>query len=286
MTPKRYRSLATGVDLTGKSDADLMPTLDNAAFMVNSACHAPDGYSFLGGTVAREEHQWRVGNKYKQPSGRTWPLMRPLKDVSLLDIYVTRTQHVTFNPDQLFTQHALGYVEPVAAPNTMALFTSVPPWLLSSPVAYVDYDYGFDLFANDERLTTISGGILRASHQFWFTDEEVSLTKNGVLVAPINYTVDYDEGEITPTTPPTNEIWRASYHHHLPPGIAAATALVATDILGDEALARAGMLGVSSLEVEEVTIKQSQKINFRVQPVNAAALVYLGPYMAMFTSMR
>lgn len=286
VTPKRFRTLGTGLDLSTKSDNDLQTILFAAGLAVNAACHAPEGYSFLGGHVVDEEHQWRVGNAYKQPSGRIWPYMRPLISATSLRVNVTRTQYVSFSDTQLFLQTGLGYVEPVAAPNTTALFTSVPPWLLSSPVAYLTYDYGFHSAVTDETLATLSGGILAGNHQFWFTEEDVILKKNGVVVPIGQYTVDYTEGLITPSTPPTNEVWKASYHYHLPAGIAAATSLVATDLFGQAGLVGSGLLGLSGLKVEEVEIRQSAKVNFAVQPINAAAMIYLGPYAAMFASMR
>jgi len=286
VTPKRFRTLGTGLDFTGKSDNDLQAILFAAGLAVNAACHAPEGYSFLGGHVINEEHQWRVGNAYKQPSGRIWPYMRPLISATSLRINVTRTQHVDFSDQQLFLQNGLGYVEPVAAPNTTALFTSVPPWLLSSPVAYLTYDYGFNELVTDEILATLSGGILAGNHQFWFTEEAVTLKKNDVVVPTNQYTIDYTEGLITPTTPPAGEVWKASYHYHLPAGIAAATSLIATDLLGQAAIVGSGLLGLSGLKVEEVEIRLSAKVNFGVQPISAAAAIYLAPYASMFVSMR
>ena len=286
LTPTRYRNMATGVDLSETSDADLYARLTAASALVNTQCNAPLGYSFLGGSVLGEKHNWQTGNVYKQPSGRLWPYMRPLISASLLRINVTNTQYVDFIDDQMYVQTELGYVEPVAAPNTTALFTSVPPWLLSSPVASLDYEYGFHNQVTDEPMVTLSGGILQAANQFLFTDEDFELKKDGVVVSPTDYDVDYTEGLVTPDTPPAGESFTASYHYKLPPGIAQAVALITTDLGGTAAIAAAGMLGLSGIKVEEVELRQSSKINFAVQPVNAAARIYLAPYLAMFVSMR
>lgn len=287
VTPTRFRALGTGLDLSGKTDSDLASILWAAREAVNAAIGAPDGYSFLGGNVTDEEHQWRVASRIpKQTDGRIWPFMRPIRTVDSFRVNVTKTQYITFTGDQLFIQRDIGYVEPVAAPSSTALFTSIPPWLLTSPVSYLDYSYGFEQVATDELLATVSGGTLRAGHQFWFTDEEVILKKDGIVVATGDYAVDYDEGVITPGSPDESATWKASYHYKLPPGIAAATALIATDIVGASALAAAGMLGLSSIKVEEVELRQSSKVNYYVQPVSAAAWVYLSRYAAMFASMR
>jgi hypothetical protein len=288
LTPTRYRNLGTGVDLSDTTDAELNATLAAASAEVNTVCHAPLHYSFLGGSVTAEEHNWPYPKRApKTTDGRIWPYMRPLIDASLLRVNVTRTQYIDFTSEQLFVQRDMGYVEPVAAPNTTALFTSVPPYLLTSPVSYLDYEYGFDIREIDEPLATISGGSLQAANQFWFSDEEIILKKDGVLVDEADYTVDYIEGIVTPDTPAqAGETWTASYHHKLPPGIAQATALVNTDILGFARIAGAGLLGLSGIKVEEIELRQSSKVNFQVQPVSQAAQLYLAPYAAMFTSMR
>lgn len=287
LTPARYRAIGTGIDLSGTDDAELRFALQSASSAVNTACNAPDGYSFLGGLVTREQHNWRAPSRApKQTHGRLWPYMRPVKSVSLVRIRVTSTQYVDFDDEQVFVQTDVGYVEPVAAPNTTALFTSIPPWLLTSPVAEIDYEYGFDYTVTDEVMATVSGGPLRAGNQFWYTDEEVELKKNGVVVNPTDYDIDYLEGTIAPDAPDLSATWKVSYHHRLPPGIAFATALVATDVLGAAAIASAGLLGLSGIKVEEVELRQSSKVNYMVAPVNAAAQIHLAPYRAMFVSMR
>ena len=285
LTPTRYRRLGTGVDLSDITDAELHSILTAASFEVNTAVAAPHGYSFLGGSVTGESHIWETGNQYKLPSGRIWPWMRPITSVSLVRVNVTKTQYVDFTGDELFLNTDMGYVEPVAAPTTTALFTSVPPFLLTAPVSYTDYEYGFDEAEVDEPLATYSDQ-LQLGNQFVISDEEFILKKDGVVVPDTDYTVDYIEGIVTPDTPPANETWTASYHHKLPPGVATATGLIGTDMLGFTRIAAAGMLGLSGIKVEEVELRQSSKVNFAVQPLNSAAKLYLAPYAAMFTSMR
>lgn len=286
MTPLRYRSFATGVDLSEKSDAELRVILTNASRMVNSAIGAPPGYSLLGGTVVGEEHQWNVGNAYQPASGRLWPYYRPLRGASQIRVNVTKTQYISFNEDQIFSQNDIGYIEPVAAPTTTALFTSVPPWLLTSPVAYLDYEYGFHFVVIDEEPATMSGE-LWASNQFLFTDEDVELKKNGAVVDRNDYDVDYTEGIVTPIDLFTeDDEFLFSYHHKLPPDAQIATSLIANDMVGQTAIAAAGLIGLSGIKVEEVEIRQSSKINFSVMPVNPAAKVYLADLAAMFATMR
>lgn len=286
LTPNRYRTMGTGVDLSEKSDADLRVILTQAAILTNQAVNAPEGYSFLGGTVTDEEHLWNVGNAYQPASGRIWPYFRPVREVSSMRINVTKQQYIEFTDAQLFTQLALGYVEPIAAPNTTALFTSVPPWLLSSPVAYVSYSYGWQFDVVDEVLATTSGE-LQAANQFWYTDEEVELKKNGVAVAEADFEIDYTEGTVTPDASWTDDDeFTVSYSHKLPPGVAVAQWFMASDIIGGQNIVAAGLLGLSGIKVEEVELRQSSKVNFYTTPISPAAQTYLAPYRAMFVSMR
>ena len=286
LTPNRYRTLGTGVDLSETDDAELRAILTNASLMANRAAHAPINYSFLGGTVVNEEHQWQTGNVYKRPSGRLWPFNRPIREVSGVRINVTRTNYIDFADDQLFTQTDLGYTEPVAAPSTTALFTSVPPWLLTSPVAYVNYTYGWQFDVVDEPMASYSG-YLQADNQFWFSEEDVVLKKNGATVLAADYTVDYTEGTIVPDATWTDsDEFLVSYSYKLPPDVRTAVQLIATDLVAQHHIAAAGLIGLSGIKVEEVELRQSSKVNFAVTPVSPAAQAYLGPYAAMFTSMR
>lgn len=285
VTPKRYRALGTGVDLTGTTDDELRTRLQAASAAINAAINAPAGWSFLGGSVIGEEHNVRpVGRVPKSSDGRVWPYYRPLKDVSLYRVNVSRTQYIDFDEDKVFVQHDLGYVEPVVPPTTTALYTAIPPWTLTSYVGYLSYTYGWD-FTMTEELATHSGGELWGSQQF-FTDEDLELRKDGVVVDPDDYEVDLDEGIFTPDTPPGSETWTATYHYKLPPGVAQATTLVGTDLSGAVKIASAGMIGLSGIKVEEVELRQSSKVNFYVTPINPAAQLLLAQYRAMFTVMR
>lgn len=162
----------------------------------------------------------------------------------------------------------------------------MPPWLLTSPVAYVDYSYGFEFDVADEPMASYSG-YLAAENQFWYSEEDVVLKKNGVEVDTADYTVDYTEGTVTPDSSWTDDDeFLVSYSHRLPSDVQSAVQLIATDLLGQTAIAAAGLIGLSAIKVEEVELRQSSKVNFAVTPVNPAAQAYMGPYAAMFTSMR
>jgi len=280
LTPLRYRSQGTGVDLSAKTDTELAAHIDAASALVNTWCAVPDGHSFRGGTITGEKHRWEIGNVYKSGTQRIWPFHKPVKSVSALEIQVTNTQKITFSGGNLYLNEYDGYVEPIALGVTTAgMFgwAILPNVGMATPVGVVDYTYGRSLQATDEELYTYSGQLL-AGNQFWETGQPVTIKKNGTIQTT-GFTLDYEEGTVTVSGGALpSDIWTATYTYPLPPGIARATGLVVGDLLGQSAIAAAGLIGLSGIKVEEVELRQSARVSFAVQPINAAAATLLAPY--------
>jgi hypothetical protein len=280
LTPIRYRRMALGIDLSEKSDAELGALIASASSEVNRFCSAPIDHDFRGGTVEREEHIWDTGNTHRHPSGRLWPkhgmgVMR-ITDCPQIDIYVTKTNYVRFQPQNIFINGRMGYVEPIAAPVTTALFTAVPPWLLTAPVAYVDYTYAFPTFTTTEAVYPLGGKTYQAINQFW-TDDDVTVTVDGV--ANTDFTVDRFEGTITFTDvqDSLSQIM-VTYTHKMPFEIQMGTAIVVTDMLGYSNINASGLGGLSGIKVEEIELRQSSKAGFNNKDIHPAAAVYLSSY--------
>jgi hypothetical protein len=280
LTPLRYRALGTGVDLSSKTDAELAAHLDAASALVNAWCAAPDGHDFRGGTITGEKHRWEIGNVYKSGTQRIWPFHKPVKSVSALEIQVTNTQQITFSGGNLYLNEYDGYVEPIALGVTTAgMFgwAILPNVGMATPVGVVDYAYGWEFQATDEELFPYSGQLM-AGNQFWDQSQTVTIKKNG-LVQTSGFTIDYEEGTVTVSGGALpSDTWTATYSYPLPPGIARATGFVMDDLHGQSAIAAAGMIGLSGIKVEEVELRQSSRVNFAVQPINAAAATLLAPY--------
>lgn len=283
LTPTRYRSMGLGVDLSGKTDAELTTQLSIASEMVNRYCAAPYGHDFRGGSVTSEKHRWNPGNVYRHGTTRVYPFHRPIKDATSLVIDVTNSQYITISGDYLYVNEVENWVEPVSLAMTTAGvfgFAIIPNVGLRIPVAKLTYTYGWQLQSNDEELTVYSGSILASQNQFWFTEEEVILKKNGTpLSAATEYSVNYTEGMVTVSNYDPTATYAATYMYKLPPAIPNATALVTNDLLGQSSIAAAGMLGLSGIKVEEVELRQSSTISFYAQPVNAAAKALLEPFV-------
>ena len=255
LTPTRYRLMALGIDLSAKSDAELGALIGSASAEVNRHCSAPMGHDFRGGTVEREEHLWDTGNTHRHASGRLWPQhgmgIMPITSCNQIDIYVTKTNYVRFTPANIFTNGRLGYVEPIAAPVTTALFTSVPPWLLTSPVAYIDYTYAREFKEADELLYSIGGKVYQALNQFWTDDN---------------------------TIPDANDQVSASYTHKMDFAIAMATGIIVTDMLGYSNINASGLGGLSGIKVEEIELRQSSKAGYNNMDIHPAARKYLASF--------
>jgi len=280
LTHKRFRTLGTGLTLPD-SDADLLPSLTVASAMVNTYCAAPVDHDFRGGSISQEQHDWQIGNQWKMGTVKVYPYHRPIKTVGQLQIDVTNIQHVTIPANEMYVNKVEGWVEPVVlAITTVGMFgmTILPGVGLREPVARLDYDYGWSFTANNEPLASMSEGTLQALSQFWLDEPTPVIKKNGATLPSNQYTIDFNEGIVTVSGYDSTAAYSATYGYPLPLPLARATAMVATDVIGQAAIATAGLLGLSSIKVEEVQITQSSKIGLYETPVNGAAQLLLAPY--------
>ena len=282
ITPTRFRESALGVDVSDKSDAELLSLISIGSALVNRHCAVPPGHDFRGGDVTGEHHRWRTGNTHGVPIQRIWPRHRPVSSVTSMTIYITNTWTLVLAADKLYVNTAENWIEPIGWPYT-AYGTIAPlgtlPIGLRDPVATVDYHYGRNFPVTDEMLEPSSGKTLAASNQYW-TDDPVEVKADGTaLTAPTDYTFDATEGTVELVTYDPDVVYTASYTYSLPVEIGKATALIVNDLLGQSAIAGSGLLGLSGIRVEEIELRQSSKVNFLVQPVNAAATLLLSNYV-------
>jgi hypothetical protein len=283
LTPKRYKTMGLGIDLTDRSETELASQLSVASAVVNRYCAAPLDHDFRGGTVTDEKHRWNLGNVYRAGTTRLYPFHKPMRDVTGFRIDITNTQYITMQPEDLYLNEVENWVQPIALAVTTAGifgFSILPGIGLREPVAKLSYRYGWRFATTDEELAVYSGSILMAANQFWVTDEEIVVKQNGTALTPqAEYSVDTTEGFVTVSSYDSSATYTASYTYPLPADIALATGLITNDVLGQAALAGAGMLGLSGMKVEEVELRQSSKVNFYVTPVNGAAATLLDSYV-------
>lgn len=290
ITPTRYRESGLGVEIT-QSDAELRSLISIGSTLVNRYCAVPTNHDFRGGTVTAERHRWRMGNVHQVPIQRVYPRHRPIISVETLTIDITNTWSLALNAEKLYVNPDENWVEPIGYPYTtygfIAPFGTLPIGL-RNPVARLDYTYGWEFDITDEELVltdaTISSATanveLQASAQFWLPAGIVEVKQDGTELTPTtDYTVDKVEGTVTIGSYDPAKTYTASYTYTLPTDIAKATQLVVTDLIGQSAIASSGLLGLSGIKVEEIELRQSSKVNFYVEPINAAARILLTPYV-------
>lgn len=282
LTAGFYRAIGLGVDLSETSDSTLESHIATASALANVACAAPTGHDFRGGTITNEAHGWDVGNKYRPGSNRVYPYHRPIRSAARLAIEIVQTPSITMSGDKLYVEEVEGWVEPIAltvATIGVINLTQIPTIGLRKPVARIDYTYGWDFTAQDEELVPASGGELRAANQFWFTDEEISLKKNGS--PDVGFTYDAIEGTITPATYDNTATYSVTYHYPLPSDISRATAMIMSDLIGYTNINASGLSGLSGIRVEEIELRQSSRAGFIAVPISPAVQALLAPYRYM-----
>lgn len=196
ITPERYNAMGFGA--TAQDDATLRSFIHRASLAVDryvSAPMVPTRFSFRGGTVVDEEHRFSLGNTINEhPTRIVWPNCTPLKSVSAFSVWVTATQHVDFNTDELFITKDNFHLTSINL-TSAGLFgaIAVPVLGLKEPISKTTYTYGYDFAAVDEVLSGDSTyTVYRAVNQFW-NDEDVTVKKNDVAITT-GFTVNKTEG--------------------------------------------------------------------------------------------
>lgn len=282
LTPARYRTMGLGIDLSAKTDVELASVIAAASAEVNRFCSVARNHDFRGGTVVAEEHMWDVGNSHQRPSGKLWPYHRPMKDVSLVRIYVTKQQYIDYTGNMLFWNKQIGYIQPIAAPITSALITSIPPWLITPPVAYISYTYGWEFSVTRERLYPDGTKTYRATNQFWVADSAKVYVNNVEVTNTPNpmFTVNTTEGTVTfLSVQAESDVIEVDYRHTLPAEIQSATGIVVSEMLGYANINGSGLSGLSGIKVEEIELRQSARAGFQVYNMHPAARMFLSGYV-------
>lgn len=264
LTAQKFRTMGLGTDLDGVTDSTLTILCQRATTMVDAFCLVPRlplPHDFRGGSVVGEQHSWRypVGST-DVGQRKVWPYHWPVKAVSQLRIKVTNTQYVEIAPEELFINNSVRYVEVVSlAITSTGLFQAliIPNIGLATPVAEIDYTYGFLFPEADETLQFIDVKTWRAAHQWWATSPAPVIKKNGVVIDS-GFTIDYDEGTINFASDQADtDVITATYTRTLPHEIRDATAHIVAYLQSDSDN-RAAMGNLRRITVEEVTLERQK----------------------------
>lgn len=282
LTPSRYRAAGFGVDIADMEDSELRAVLSRASALVDVYCAIPtipQRYSFSGGEVTGEQHPWVLGNEVTWTTRRIYPIQKPIKAITSFVVKFTNTYQVSIDPNNLYINKSQGWAEVVSlAAVVSGMYPVGINFGLYTPVAEVDYTYGWDFPVEGDRLYPVDGNTYQGTSGFWATSPAPAVYVDGVEQTT-GYTIDYEEGEVTFTAPQTAPARiTADYTHTLPDAISEATAIIATAALGERNLAAIGMTGLSSFKVAEVALARTNRGAFSIEqsaniPPAAASLL-------------
>lgn len=256
VTPGKFRVSATGVDLTGITDLELVSVLETSGDMANEYCSVPAGHDFRGGTVVDEIGTWDMGGHYLPGTRQVYPLHRPLKSVEDLRIEVTGSQYIPFQTSELHLSPDRAEVVSMAL-TSFGLFGAaiIPNIGLQKPQYRWSYSYGWSFPVVNEKLLLSDARTFRAQHQWWDADVDPVVRIDGEE-ATTGFTIDYDEGTVLLDTVTATTTVHVDYNHRLPSAIARASNIIAASELGERNMTRKGLSGLIELAVGDVRIRR------------------------------
>lgn len=250
-------------DISALSDAEIRNLILYASATVDAWCGAPripQPYSFRGGDVVDEQHDWFPGDGLTPPQRRVFVSHGPLKSCSAFRIYVTPTMYTDFLPGELFISKQLNAIEIIsfALTSVAPLGAFVLPNIgLEKPQVFTSYSYGYEFKAVDEILDPTDAWQYRAGNQFW-DSSAVTVKVNGDEVTS-GFTIDRIEGTITfDAAQDPDALVQASYGYSLPQEIAYATGIIAHDAITERQLHDKGLGNIQSIRVGEITLDRGR----------------------------
>lgn len=264
LTPERFRTMATGIDLSEVETVDIRSAIGRGSADINSFCSVPtlpQEYSFRGGTITDEEHIYPVDEWERPRPFRLWPWHTPIKTVtSLRLVWGVQGGNETFldiDPSNLLISDQ-GYVEVSSLNLTQLVFgDAVIPYVgLHQPVFRISYTYGYRFVVTDEYIEPVDGRTYQAQNQFW-TDDDVTVKVGGVIVTT-GFTLNRREGWVVfdAMQDPDSEV-TVSYVHPMPRNIQQACALLVARDIGEADLRAKGFEGLVSIRVKDVELRRA-----------------------------
>ena len=289
VTPERFKTMGFGVDLADIEDFELRAALRRASDRVNTITAAPDGHDFRGGVVTDETKRWRSGAATQRT---IFTYHYPIISVQRLAIDLTNQQYIEFTANELYvTERTIEVVSLTMTANGLFGAYIVPAIGLMHPVTKADYTYGRSYAKTKEVLEATDGKMWRAQHQWWDSTVAPVVRVNGGVKLATEYTVDYDEGTITVTTPsdglPADVIVDADFSTTMPDGIATATGILAAEALSDTEMRKRGMAGLRTVRVGEIALEKDTQMRggqTLVTPAQAEAESYLAPHHFLYAA--
>lgn len=264
LTPERFKTMGTGVDLSEVENVALRSAIMRASASIHSYCAVPvtpQQYSFRGGTITGEEHIYQTDAWERPRPFRLWPWHTPVRTVTSLKlIWGIQQSSETFldiDPTNLLISDQ-GYIEISSLNLSQLVFgDAVMPYIgLHDPIFRVSYTYGYTYVAIDDWCEPVDGRTYQAQNQFW-TADPVEVKVDGV-VQTTGFTLDRTEGWILfDEMQAPDAAVTASYTYPMPNDIQQAAALIAAQEIGFSDLRAKGMEGLVSVRVKDVEIRRA-----------------------------
>jgi len=265
LTPERFKTMGTGVDLSEVENVALRSAIMRASASIHSYCAVPvtpQQYSFRGGTITGEEHIFQTDAWERPRPFRVWPWHTPVLSVTSLSlIWGVQNSTETFlsiDPSNLLISDQ-GYVEISSLNLSQLVFgDAIMPYIgLHDPIFRMSYEYGYSYAAVDDWCEPVDARTYQAQNQFW-TSDDVEVKLDGVPVDPDDYTIDRTEGwVIFDEMQAPDAMVTVSYVYTLPNDIQQAAALLVAKDIGDSDLRAKGMEGLVSVRVKDVEIRRA-----------------------------
>jgi len=266
LTIERFKTMGLGVDLEGIEDVAIRSAITRASATVDAVCavpRMPQKFDFRGGRMTDEAHTWYI-DPYERPHPyQFWPIVSPapIKAIEAFAIWATNHIRVEIDVDNIVINNSAGYIELSSLNLTQfGIFgAGITPLLgLYNPIAKSTYTYGWEFPVEDETLEPIDARTYAAQHQFW-TDADV-VVKVDDAEQTTGFTIDRTEGWVVfADNLAADSLVTASYTHPLPWEISQATAVIASEEIGEADLRKKGMDGVERLRVQEVEIERPRR---------------------------
>lgn len=295
LTPDRFRVMGFGVDLSDLSDADFAFVIERASSLVDTYCNVPvlpSKHDFRGGVITGEQHRWRLPDPTMMisevGSRRVYPFHAPLRNVTGFKVMFTQHYQVEIDPNNLYVNQIEGWAEVI---SLAAVVTGIYPvgvnFGLYTPVAVVNYEYGYRFTSTDETLIpddagAYDGSAYRANEQFWASDFAPIVKIDGEIQTS-GYTVNRTEGlVIFDSILEADAKVQATYVYTMPSPIRDATGYVVADLLAERELYQRGMGRLGQIRIAEMEIRRQDTYAHRSPdaegsvPIEARQL--LAPY--------
>lgn len=264
LTPERFKTMGTGVDLSEVENVAIRSAISRAGAAIHSYCAVPtlpQQFSFRGGTITGEEHIYATDAWQRPRPFRLWPWHTPVRTVTALRlVWGIQGGNETFldiDPDNLLISDQ-GYVEVSSLNLSQLVFgDAIMPYIgLHDPVFRISYTYGHRFVVTDDYCEPVDARTYQAQNQFW-TDDAVEVKVDDAVVTT-GFVINRTEGWVVfDSMQSASSVVTVSYVHTMPNDIQQASAILVARDIAEADLRAKGLEGLVSVRVKDVELRRA-----------------------------